>query len=554
GRGRIAALSGAANLRSFDAEVGRLLARVNARYAELFDRSEDLSSRFGSLVFTGVENDPETLRTLSRMGFSDPDRVASTIRAWHHGHIAATRSEQGRELFTRLAPRLLEAAHATGAPDIAFARFAAFFEGLAAGVQVQSLFLAQPRLFQLIVEVMAYAPVLASVLARRPAALDAMLDRNFFAPLAAREDAELFAAAIAETDGGFESAMDAVRRAHRDQSFRIGVQVMSGAASAAEAGRGFADLADAAIRALAPAALAEVERIAGAFPGAVAVVALGKCGSREMTAGSDLDLMTLYRADSPDAASAERGWAAETIYGRFTQRLIAALSAPTTEGGLYEVDMRLRPSGSKGPVAVSFRAFADYYAGVAETWELLALTRARVVWSSEAAFAAAASAEIERALRQPRVAAAAAHDVREMRALMTAERPAAGFWDLKLEAGGLVDVEFAAQFLQLVHAAERGPLATSTVEALTAMADAGLADAAAAGALIEAWRLQQNLAQLLKLAVADVADPDHEPKGFQAVLARAAGVRGYAALRARLRAVRARAVRAFDALVPAGGV
>ncbi len=143
--------------------------------------------------------------------------------------------------------------------------------------------------------------------------------------------------------------MDAVRRAHRDQSFRIGVQVMSGAASAAEAGRAFADLADASIRALAPAALAEVERIAGAFPGAVAVVALGKCGSREMTAGSDLDLMTLYRADSPDAASAERGWAAETIYGRFTQRLIAALSAPTAEGGLYEVDMRLAAFGLEGP-------------------------------------------------------------------------------------------------------------------------------------------------------------------------------------------------------------
>jgi glutamate-ammonia-ligase adenylyltransferase len=420
GRGRIAAMSGAENLRAFDAEVGRLLARVNARYAQLFAESEDLSSRFGSLVFTGVENDPETLRTLTRMGFSDPPRIASTIRAWHHGHIAATRSEQGRELFTRLAPRLLEAAYATGAPDIAFARFAAFFERLTAGVQVQSLFLAQPKLFQLVVEVMAYAPVLAQILARRPAALDAMLDRSFFAPLDRTEDAKLFATAIAETDGRFESAMDAVRRAHRDQSFRIGVQVLSGSASAAEAGRAFADLADASIRALAPEALAEIERTAGGFPGATAVVALGKCGSREMTAGSDLDLMTLYRADSPDAASTVRGWAAETVYGRFTQRLIAALSAPTAEGALYEVDMRLRPSGSKGPVAVSFRAFEDYYAGAAETWELLALTRARVVWASDPAFGAAASAAIVHALRRPREAAAVAHDVREMRALLAA--------------------------------------------------------------------------------------------------------------------------------------
>jgi glutamate-ammonia-ligase adenylyltransferase len=200
---------------------------------------------------------------------------------------------------------------------------------------------------------------------------------------------------------------------------------------------------------------------------------------------------------------------------------------------------------------VSFRAFCDYYASVAETWELLALTRARVIWASETDFAVTASRAIEEALRRPRDATLVARDAREMRALMTAERPSAGFWDLKLEPGGLVDVEFAAQALQLVHAAAGGPLATSTVEALAAMSEAGLADSSATEALIEAWRLQQNLAQLLKLAVADVADPEYEPKGFQALLARAGGVRGFASLRSRLETVRGRAVKAFDVLVRA---
>ena len=550
-RRRIAALWGEGDLRAFDAKVGRLLRGVNGRYAELFSDGEDLSSRFGSLVFTGVEDDPETLKTLRRMGFSDPHRIASTIRAWHHGRIAATRGERGRELFTRLAPRLLEVANATGAPDAAFTRFAAFFEGLAAGVQVQSLFLAQPRLFQLVVEVMAYAPQLASTLARRPAALDAMLDRGFFSPVAPGEDEAVLNAAIARAEPGFEAAMDAVRRAHREQSFRVGVQVMSGSVSAAEAGRAFADQADASIRTLASAALAEIERIGGAFPGAVAVVALGKCGSREMTAGSDLDLMTLYRAHEPHAASAIKGWAAETVYGRFTQRLIAALSAPTAEGGLYEVDMRLRPSGSKGPVAVSFAAFEDYYARDAETWELLALTRARVVWASDAAFAGAAAAAIEAALRRPRDAGLLAHDVRDMRALMARERPAAGFWDVKLQPGGLVDIEFAAQYLQLAHAAAGGPLRAHTAQALAAMAEAGLALPAPLTALIEAWRLQQDLSQLMKLAVADAADPESEPKGFQAALARAGHARSFAALRTRLTRARAGASAAYENLVPA---
>lgn len=361
-RKKVAALWGEGNLRVFDAAVGKMLKGVNLRYGRLFAGEEALSSRFGSLVFTGVEDDPETLATLKRMGFSSPERVAATIRGWHHGHIAATRTERGRELFTRLAPRLLDAANATGAPDQAFNRFSDFFSRLSSGVQIQSLFLAQPRLFELIVEVMAFAPRLAATMAKRPTALDALLDPTFFGPIETP--------AIAPWDPeDFEGAMDAARRLFRDQSFRIGVRVMSGTADARDIGRAFAELADLIIGGLAPAALAEVERIGGAFPGQVAVVALGKAGSREMTAKSDLDLMTLYVADDPRSMSALKDWSAEVFYARLTQRLTSALSAPTGEGTLYEVDLKLRPSGTKGPVAVSFAAFEHYYEREAETWE-----------------------------------------------------------------------------------------------------------------------------------------------------------------------------------------
>ncbi|HWA60234.1 MAG TPA: bifunctional [glutamine synthetase] adenylyltransferase/[glutamine synthetase]-adenylyl-L-tyrosine phosphorylase, partial [Caulobacteraceae bacterium] len=390
-RRRIAALAGHANLRSFDAAVERTLKTVNRRYGELFPGEEPLSSRFGSLIFTGVDDDPETLATLKRMGFSHPAQVSQTIRGWHHGHIAATRTERGRELFTRLAPRLLDATQATGAADAAFLRFSDFFAGLASGVQVQSLFLAQPKLLELVVRVMAFAPEFARTLARRPAALDALLDPAFFDPIEPPED---LADAIAGADG-FEAAMDTARRRHREAAFRAGVQVLGGAASAEAAGHAFADLADAIVAGLARAALAEVERMAGAFPGEVAVVALGKCGSREMTVGSDLDLMTLYDRGAPDAASALKGWTGDVFYTRFTQRLVSALSAPTAEGTLYDVDLRLRPTGTQGPVAVSFPAFAGYYEGDAETWEFLALTRARVAWATSPEFAARAEAAIE---------------------------------------------------------------------------------------------------------------------------------------------------------------
>jgi glutamate-ammonia-ligase adenylyltransferase len=548
GRTRVAALSGDADLAHFDATVSRTLKTVNGRYGELFAEDEPLSSPLGSLVFTGVDDDPETLLTLARMGFSNPRQISATIRAWHHGRIPATRTERGRELFTQLAPRLLETVRQTGAPDAAFARFSAFFSGLAGGVQIQSLFLARPTLFGMLVEVMAFSPKLAATLARRPSALDAVLDRAFFAPL--DEDSGVAEQIVAEAaKSGFEAAMDSVRRTHREQAFRIGVQLLSGAANAREAADGYSDLAVACVRGLAPAALSETVRLGGALEGEVAVVALGKLGSREMTATSDLDLMTVYAAD-PHAASAGKGWAAETYFGRFTQRLIAALSAPTAEGELYEIDMKLRPSGAKGPVAVSLNSLERYYAEEADTWEMLALTRARVVWATSTLFEDVVTSAIEEALRRPRDALQVAADVRAMRALMERERPARGFWDMKLSPGGQVDAEFAAQALQVIGAASGGPLRPGTLEAYAALVEAGRVEAARVEPLAASWRLHQDLTQLMRAALGAGADPSGEPEPFQRRLAQAGDCETFAVLEEKLTAFRLAARAAFEALLP----
>lgn len=539
-RAAVAALAGGSDLSAFDAHVEALLARVNARYGELFEGGEDLDSSYGSLVFTGVENDPETLETLKRMGFSEAASVADTIRAWHHGRIPATRTERGRELFTRLAPRLLEAVARSGAPDDAFRRFAVFFSGLTAGVQVQALFLNQPKLFEMVLGVMAFAPRLARTLGRQPAALDGVLDARFLTDLS--DDTGLTEQILREAGEteDFEGAMNAVRRLHREQMFRIGIHALTGRAGTEAAGRAYAALADAAMRTLSPAALAETVRLGGAFPGAVAVVALGKAGSREMTAGSDLDLMTLYEAP-PEATSTLKDWTADVFYARFTQRLIAALSAHTAEGGLYEVDMRLRPTGSKGPVSVRLSTFDAYYAKEAETWEFMVLTRARVVWASDPAFGEGVAAAIEAALRRPRPGVDVAADVRRMRGLMDRERRPHGFWDLKLSPGGQVDAEFAAQFRQLQAAAIGEPLTLSTLEALHD--DPVLA---------EAWRVQQRLAHLLAAAFEGRVDPEAEPLVFQLRLAEAAGAPDFETLKTELTDLRVRARKAFERAVPAG--
>lgn len=538
-RRAVASLSGHGDLAAFDAEVETLLVGVNRRYGDLFEGEEQLSSEFGSLVFTGVENDPETLATLARMGFSDPAAVSDAIRSWHHGRIPATRSARGRELFTRLAPRLLEAAARTGAADAAFRRFSVFFAGLSAGVQVQALFLNQPELFERIVGVMAFAPRLARTLGRYPAALDSMLDARFETELGVNTGLFDQMEREAAEAGDFEGAMNAVRRLHREQVFRIGMQTLSGRIGPQAAGRGFTNLANAAMRTLSAAALAETARLGGAMTGAVAVIALGKAGSGEMTAGSDLDLMTVYDAP-PEAISDKKGWAADVFYVRFTQRLISALSAHTGEGGLYDVDMRLRPSGSKGPVSVRLSGFDAYYGQEAATWEFMALTRARVVWASDPSFGAATTKAIEEALRRPRPGIDVAAEVRAMRDLMARERRPDGFWDLKLAPGGLVDAEFVGQFRQLQAAAVGGALTVST-----------LAQLARDMPLREAWKVQQGLAQLLACAFDDKADIEAEPETFRQRLAAAAGELDFESLVHRLHALRGAAREAFEAALPA---
>ena len=541
-RARVAALAGEGDLEAFDAQVETVLVGVNRRYGELFEGEEALSSPYGSLVFTGVENDPETLETLKRMGFSDPGMVADTIRSWHHGRIPATRTARGRELFTRLAPRLLTALADTGAADAAFRRFAVFFSGLNAGVQVQALFLAQPKLFDLVVGVMAFAPRLARTLGRYPAALDSMLDARFTRSIEEETGVvdQMKADAAAAPD--FEAAMNVVRRVHREQMFRIGVQTLTGRAGPEDAGRAHTVLADACIAALAPAAMAETVRQGGPLSGgAVAVVALGKAGSREMTASSDLDLMTVYDAPA-EAVSDGKGWAAAVFYARFTQRLIAALSAHTAEGGLYEVDMRLRPGAAKGPVSLRLSAVQDYYAREADTWEFMALTRARVVWSDDEAFGARVTSALEAILRHPRPGVVFADDARRMRELMARERPPQGLWDVKLAPGGQVDAEFVAQVRQLRQARDGGPLTVSTLEALADDAE-----------LAAAWRLQQALSQILGAAFDDRPDPDHEPEGFRGRLAKAAGFADFDALKAGLAGARRAARAAFEAALPPPG-
>lgn len=507
-RARLAALCGRADFAALARDAAELRRAVIAVDATLFSDRESLADASGRLSFTGVEDDPATLETLRRLGFAAPEKVTEAIRGWHHGRVRATRSQRARELLTELTPALLRAMADTGSPDAAFAAFALFFTTLPAGVQTLSLFANHPPLLTVLAEAFAAAPRLARQLGGRPAALDTLLEARVLPALHAEAQAAHLRQRM-RGGGDYERKLDEARRFHRDESFRISLHLLLGRMDGPAAGAAFTALADACIGALFEAAAQDCVGRAQLPQGRVALLGLGKLGGGELAAGSDLDLMLLYDSDEekPERAT------------RFAQALIAALSAPTAEGPLYAIDMQLRPSGGKGPIAVRLSRFARYYAEEAWTWELLALTRARVV-AGDAALGDEALAAAQGALARPRDLALQRRDVAAMRARMTQERPARGPWDLKLAPGGLVDVEFAVQ-ARMLEAAQSGADAVraNTGEAALRLGALGALRPEEAQTLHAAWRRLSTLSQLIRVATEEPLRPQEAAPKLRALLA-----------------------------------
>jgi glutamate-ammonia-ligase adenylyltransferase len=273
---------------------------------------------------------------------------------------------------------------------------------------------------------------------------------------------------------------------------------------------------------------------------------MGKLGGREMTATSDLDLIAVYDFDAEHPESdGRRPLYGPQYFARLTQRLINALTVQTNYGVLYQVDMRLRPSGRSGPVATALASFEQYQETEAWTWEQLALTRARVV-SASPGFAARVEAVIRKALCRPRDRDLVAADVVEMRAAIAAEKGDGDRWNLKYAAGGLVDLEFIAQYLQLVHAAATPSiLDTSTIGALDKAWQLGLLTGEDAEVLRYAARLYHGLTQILRVCLQEDFDPGVARPELFGLLTRAADVPDFATLDALLIETQARVRASF---------
>ena len=526
---------------------------VQGHYGRLFEGDPTGTVRLPAADYSKGPDDPRLLEHLGKLGFRKPIMVAETVRQWMAGEYRVLRAEATRQAFVEFVPALIDGLAHAEEPDNAVIAFDRLLQALQRGGRLISLLSQNKDLVALVALVLGAAPRLGDMVARQPQILDGLIDPRFFGAMPnQRELSVRLAVTLAEADS-YEEFLDRLRLFGQESLFLIGTRILSGTVSAPQASVAFADVAEGIVNTLHGLVADQFAIQHGRIKGQeTAILAMGKLGSREMTAASDLDLILIYDFDHehPDSDGARPLHGAQ-YFARLTQRLISAFTTRTNYGVLYDVDMRLRPSGRAGPLASRLDSFANYQDLEAWTWEHMALTRARVI-SASPQFRRRIEQIIRDVLIRRRERGAIASDVVEMRRAIAIEKGEDDVWDLKYAKGGMVDIEFIAQHLQLVHAAEHPEiLNVNTLAVLDNAARLGVLPPSAAEVLRPAARLYHDLTQILRLCVSAGFHPETAGEDLLRVMTRAADAPDFSSLEARLRETQAEVRRVFLTLVRA---
>jgi [glutamine synthetase] adenylyltransferase / [glutamine synthetase]-adenylyl-L-tyrosine phosphorylase len=504
-----------------------------ALVSELEAITEAVGSRYDRLIAQYAEDSPAAAAPapsgaalesrIAQLGFADPAALCARIEGWRSGKLRALRSDAAREAFdAMLLPLLAAFAHAPE-PDRALLRWEQLLTNLPSAVNLFRLLEARPALGELLARILGLAPPLADALARRADLLDPLIDATAF-DLPGSVETLIERLSAGEADDDYERLLDRVRRRVGELRFKLGVQLIEGSRDPMEVGQALSRVAEAALIVLAEAATAEFERVHGRIAGGrLLIMGYGRLGGGALTHASDLDLVFLFSGEHSAESDGARPLGATLYFNRLAQRVIAALSVPTAEGALYEVDTRLRPSGAQGPIAVSLDAFARYQREQAWAWEHMALARARVLFGPEAG-RQELNGIVGSVLEMDREQTKLRSEVLEMRRTMAEHKPAKGMLDVKLARGGLVDIEFIVHFLQL---RDHLALVPAIPAALMALIEAGRLDPA----MLDAHGVLGRFLIAARLLAPDAEEP---PLAARAVLASACQCRDWEELKSRL--------------------
>ena len=439
---------------------------------------------------------------LSALGYGEPQSITTTIQGWLAGRIPATRSPRSRDLMRKLLPRLLRQCAETDTPDQSFAGFARLVESLPAGLQLFSLIDSHDDIAAMIMAITLSAPDLAEEISKHPMMADALLYRDFWTPITAWPEREAALKQAIEEVAFYEDGLSLLRRHCREWKFQVSAQMLQGVIDGEKAGFDYSAIADAIIRSALPLVLREINRRFGTLKDAsMAVMALGRCGAQEMTPTSDLDLVFIY--DRPDQAvsTGPKQLDGHHYFSRFSQELINALSSLTAEGRCYDVDMRLRPSGNSGPVAVHIESFTQYHQKEAWLWEHLALVKSRVIGGINADhLTTSINAITDGWIKTTHDAKTLQQETQAMRGKLLSAQPAASPRDLRRIEGGIMDIDLLTAMLQLSPKATSLPRQLSSKSAVMTLAEAKMITPEEAQTLEDGIAFYADLIQWIRLA------------------------------------------------------
>ncbi|WND02274.1 bifunctional [glutamine synthetase] adenylyltransferase/[glutamine synthetase]-adenylyl-L-tyrosine phosphorylase [Temperatibacter marinus] len=392
----------------------------------------------------------DVLTLLEEAEFENFSAAHDIIKSWELGKYKALQTSRARKILRECTPFLIEEFSKNNHAYSALVRFDKFISKLPAGVQIFSLLQANPSLFRLLARVMSLSSSLADMLAKQTTLWDALLEPDFFAPLPDKETLSSHLNAQLDHCKTYEDILNTVRRWTNEKKFQIAVHILEGLSDIHESGPALTLVADVGIQNLIPRVEQDFEKKYGRFSdGGIGMLALGKYGGKELTFTSDIDVVFLYKVtDMTSLSSGARSLSPSQYFSRLGQHIITAIEALTPEGRLFEVDTRLRPSGSKGPLVVTLKTFQDYYTDAAWTWEHMALTRARLIYAPKGMKSPLLST-IYGTLSTHRDPEKLRNAVQKMRAMLFKEFGSENIWNIKHSRGGLVDLEFIVQYLVL---------------------------------------------------------------------------------------------------------